>query len=339
MGLNVLSLTVDSMDSAESQARQARYAALLNEMAPGSRLWVQTRSGAKAWSAGAQQRGGVDLVVSQTPFVDGLRAWAIKLRRRVPWIAQLHVGSLNNPYWLQESAANWLRRVLGTVLLRQADAVRVVSKSAEAWARGIGCKNVRVIPVGSALVDKGLLSQRGPGWAVMYVGTVSRAKGIFTWLQALQHSGYGYAVVLGDGPDKGEAEWTAQRLGLDHLTFVGECVPEQVALVYGHGGILVSASRHEAYGRVMAEGMAYGLPVVATDTEGARDLVSEATGIRVAVDGWLQMAEAIGYLVRSPMLREAMGQAGREVVAAGHRPDELARQQVQLWMETVRGEA
>lgn len=77
--------------------------------------------------------------------------------------------------------------------------------------------------------------------------------------------------------------------------------------------IFVSASHVEPFGLVMVEAMACGLPVVATLTGGAREIVEDGvTGKLVPVRDAEAMAEAIAALLSDDAARQLMGERGRE---------------------------
>ena len=190
--MNILQLSLDStlLNEAtaiggEARRRQLTYAEELRRRVPGSRLFIVVRSargigevgrseslleGLDIHSAPASALGfvaaayrygralsrqyGLDLVTSQTPFIDGLAGWLLRSRCNTKWLVQLHTSRLDNPYWLAESHANGVRAWLGKLVLRHADAVRVVSQSAAGWLQqtlGVPQERVFVVPVGTAL--------------------------------------------------------------------------------------------------------------------------------------------------------------------------------------------
>jgi len=57
----------------------------------------------------------------------------------------------------------------------------------------------------------------------------------------------------------------------DRVTFRGTLTAAELADVYATSDVLVHPSRGETYGMVVAEALAYGLPVVATDVGGVRE--------------------------------------------------------------------
>jgi glycosyltransferase involved in cell wall biosynthesis len=75
--------------------------------------------------------------------------------------------------------------------------------------------------------------------------------------------------------------------------------------------IFVSSSRVEPFGLVMVEAMAAGLPVVATATGGALEIVENGvTGKLVPVGDWQGLAEAVSSLLTHEEERRRMGEQG-----------------------------
>ena len=77
--------------------------------------------------------------------------------------------------------------------------------------------------------------------------------------------------------------------------------------------IFVSSSRVEPFGLVMVEAMAAGLPVVATATGGALEIVENGvTGRLVPVGDWQALAEAVTSLLTNEEARRRMGELGHK---------------------------
>ena len=79
--------------------------------------------------------------------------------------------------------------------------------------------------------------------------------------------------------------------------------------------LFVSASETESFGLAMAEAMAAGTPVVATATEGAREVVvDQETGLLVPIGDVAQIADSIATLLSDGDRRRRMGSEARRVV-------------------------
>jgi len=80
--------------------------------------------------------------------------------------------------------------------------------------------------------------------------------------------------------------------------------------------VFVSASRSESFGLAIAEAMASGVPVVATDTAGAREVMSdEESGFLVPIGAVHWMAVAVADLLTDESKRRRMGEFGRARIA------------------------
>ena len=76
--------------------------------------------------------------------------------------------------------------------------------------------------------------------------------------------------------------------------------------------LFVLASHREGFPRAAMEAAAMGLPVVATDIRGCRQVVDDGlTGRLVPVADASALARVVGDLAAAPEVRRAMGRAGR----------------------------
>jgi glycosyltransferase involved in cell wall biosynthesis len=154
---------------------------------------------------------------------------------------------------------------------------------------------------------------------IVAVGTTTRAKGVYDLVDAaiaLHQAGVDFTVTVVGGFDlASDLAAVRRRLGqaglLDRFGFAGPHADIRPFLE--RAAVLCCASHSEGMSRVVVEGMAAGLPVVATDCGGPRDLVVEGeTGLLVPVQKPPAMAEAIRKVLLNKPLARAMGAAGRQ---------------------------
>jgi phosphatidyl-myo-inositol alpha-mannosyltransferase len=99
-----------------------------------------------------------------------------------------------------------------------------------------------------------------------------------------------------------------------------------VGRVYAASDIVLCPSRSESFGRIAAEAMMNGLPVVASDIPAYRELVGETgAGLLFPVGDVAAAAAAIRRLADDPRLRREMGERGRAHVQR-YRPESLVAQ-------------
>lgn len=122
-------------------------------------------------------------------------------------------------------------------------------------------------------------------------------------------------VIAGQGELKDSLQAYAAELGLlEDVFFIGRC--DRVGDLLGISEVGVLSSKAEGFSNSILEYMAAGLPVVATDVGGAREVVSEGeTGYLVTSGDDVAMGEHIISLLREPDRARLMGERGRQIVA------------------------
>lgn len=163
---------------------------------------------------------------------------------------------------------------------------------------------------------------------VLFVGVHRHYKGVDDLLRALVDLP-ARALIAGDGPLRADWEALARALGLgERAQFLGCVEPAQLPALYRSADIfaLPSTSRAEAFGIVLMEAMAAGLPCVTTEVgTGTSWLVQDGvTGLVAPPRRPDLLAQALGRLLADPDLRRAMGAAGQARVTAEFTLDRLA---------------
>ncbi len=115
---------------------------------------------------------------------------------------------------------------------------------------------------------------------LLFVGGLDKAhyfKGVPILLDALVKLQYGYkkdlqVIIAGDGDLRPQFEERARITKLSSVRFVGHVDDEMLPYVYNMADLFVlpSINRGEAFGLVLLEAMASGVPVIATDLPGAK---------------------------------------------------------------------
>jgi len=117
-------------------------------------------------------------------------------------------------------------------------------------------------------------------------------------------------ALIGDGPLRPELEQKARDLGIaGKVDFLGERQDIPALLAQMDASVVPSAS--ESLSNVILESMAAGVPVVASDVGGNRELLAENRGILVSPDQDEALAHALVVLLENPAQRAAI--AGKSV--------------------------
>jgi glycosyltransferase involved in cell wall biosynthesis len=118
-------------------------------------------------------------------------------------------------------------------------------------------------------------------------------------------------LIAGDGPARRRLERMTDRLGIrDRITFLGFC--RDVPALLGGADALVLPSLRESLPLSVREGLAAGLPVVATEVGGVPELVEHGrTGFLVPRRNPEALARTMSLLAHRPGLARRMGRNAR----------------------------
>jgi phosphatidylinositol alpha-1,6-mannosyltransferase len=308
-------------------------------------LWTAFRLEREAIAHGAS----AILFTSMTTALPLLLAGPALRRRGFRLAAIAHGLDVTDPNPLYQSA---VRRLCGLL-----DVVMPVSRATgeQLIARGLSPDRVHVVPnaVDLARFD-GVFEDRerlpkariagapelaGDAFLVVAVGRQVRRKG-FAWFIENVMPKLPPPVVFwlaGDGPERERIEASIEhaRLG-DRVALLGRISEAELVELYRSGQILVMPNvvvpgDMEGFGIVMLEAGACGLPTLASDLEGIRDVVEEG------VNGWLvpsQDAEAfagrIQALVDDPQALREASKRTMEHVTTTYRWDHTAEHYLRL---------
>lgn len=119
-------------------------------------------------------------------------------------------------------------------------------------------------------------------------------------------------LIAGEGSGRDDLERRARREGLlDVVHFLG--FRDDVPALLAASDILVLPSRSEGFPNTLLEGMALGVPVVATRADGIPELVVDGvTGALVNIDDEPHFTAEVARLLDDPALRRRRGDAGRD---------------------------
>ncbi|CAA9440051.1 MAG: hypothetical protein AVDCRST_MAG64-4072 [uncultured Phycisphaerae bacterium] len=188
---------------------------------------------------------------------------------------------------------------------------------AASWRSRIPAEKFTVIPNAVDPADFADVNPPADGtpFPIGFLGRLDRVKRVPDLVDAVGRlGGLVQLHVFGGGPERAVIERRIAARGLKRwVTLHGPYARPQDAL--GRIGLLVLPSEAEGFGLVLIEAMAAGVPVVATDVPGIRDVVIDGTtGILVSpgIPQWL--ASAIRAMVEKPWLRARMAARARAEV-------------------------
>ena len=143
--------------------------------------------------------------------------------------------------------------------------------------------------------------------------------------------------IVGEGPLRPELEKMREELGLmNDVEFPGVCadIPDRLS----SWDIYWQLSRIEGLPLAVAEAMASGVPVIAADVPGLREMVSDGiTGILVSADDIREVAARSARLLADPSLYEQIASSARRYVEREHDFRRTAAGYIDIAEDTVSG--
>lgn len=242
--------------------------------------------------------------------------------------------------------AGWFINKPVVTTLRGTDVTRLESSLVD-WALLWFCcaTNKQMICVSRAIHVQ--MTTRFPGWAYKFVaipngigneflnaerhysvsstlrmagiGNLTEQKGMHIILEAVaivKRRKNVRCSIIGDGPKREALDRKISSLGLSGIVEMKGYMPHHdIPAFLMNTDMFVLASFSEGRPNAMLEAMAAGVPVIASNIEGVREIISHGeNGLLFEPGRPEQLAEQIEQLIREPKLRIALGRAGRESV-------------------------
>jgi glycosyltransferase involved in cell wall biosynthesis len=195
---------------------------------------------------------------------------ALAARHRHGWGFVPWWGSFSRPHPTlpRRLAEPWVR-----TFMRTSDAWLVYGSRQARDVVELGADRDRVVvaPI-TPLLPEAPVRDRAPTAGMtryLFVGRLIERKGLDVLLDAFSRVDGGELLIAGDGPLRPMVEAAAARD--PRIRLIGHVEGEALATAYRDADVLVVPSLYEPWGLVVHEGLAYGLPVIATDQVGAAE--------------------------------------------------------------------
>lgn len=281
------------------------------------------------------------VVSAQDPLEIGWLSFLLACMSGAHFHVQMH-GDHFGGAWTKGSLVRKVRLFFARILLRHAPAIRVVSERIKASLieAGIQEEKVTVLPIRPELESFCALPRQGrhDPFTFLYIGRLAPEKDVRRIVRAFALVSQMYPDVrlriVGKGSEEGVVRACIETYGLRGVVDLvpwTEDVPKEMA----SADVLVLASLHEAYGLVLVEAMAAGLPCVATDVGCVGEVFKDREhGLVVREDGDAPFAEAMQYLYEHDDLRKEWGIQAQE--AAKRLMSVSPEEYVASWVTSVR---
>ena len=277
-----------------------------------------------------------------------------------PWKREQLHGGYDFSLWIEKTAIEMADAVIAVSQETKADILRLFDARSERVRviyNGIDLTEYRPVRSLTALEKYGV-DPRTP--YILFVGRITRQKGIVHLVRAIQHLTPGIQVVLCAGaPDtpeigaemKAAVDQAQARHG--NVVWIDRMVtnPEKIEL-YSHATAFCCPSIYEPFGIINLEAMACETAVVASAVGGIKEVVVPGeTGLLVPLEQMTEspfeatdperyardLADAINTIMADPVRAAEMGKAGRKRAEELFSWSAIARQVHALYAELITG--
>ena len=223
----------------------------------------------------------------------------------------------------QKMLSTYLTPLAESQMLRHSDVITAVSPTVAQELREYGVNPAEVRVVWNGVDEKRFRpskSSENDGKYVLYTGRLWARKGLFDLInsaniikEVIPEIKF---VICGTGPLMQKLKERVHDLKLENqVQFLGRVSRESLLNIYQNATLQVVPSIYEGLPTVILEGMSCGLPIVATDIGGNRDIIVHGqNGLLVPPASPSSMADMIVKLWSSDNLREELGKNARETI-------------------------
>jgi len=179
-----------------------------------------------------------------------------------------------------------------------------------------------------SISDEILSLKRNGAFVIGYIGRLIPGKGLDILFNSLAEYAEPHwkVVILGEGEQSSELEALARSLNInDKVQFFGFRT-DRLSFLKGFD-VFVLPSRSEGIPRCVMEAMSAGVPVVASDIPGCRNLIDgETTGLLFELDNHKELAQSIKKLSTDVEKRENIQSAGKVFINKNYSAATMAKE-------------
>lgn len=287
----------------------------------------------------------------QPDIVHGYSYWYQPADVAAKYAKKRHIPFIFHPMYYENDVRhklNWriYSQLIGKDTFATADVVGVISPFERSLIEKAGhtVRRFELLPPGidtaqfTQATDNPFTVKGITGPIILSVGRVSAGKGLDQALDAVatllkELPDLQYVVIGEDFGAESELKRKTAELGIEsHVHFWGNVSDDALSAAYQHANLLLHPSHYEAFGIVLAEAQAAGLPVV------ARNVAAIPYVVRDKQAGLLYSSpdELVGHirtLLGNTVLAKNLGEAGKKYVRDTFSKEALIKKVISLYAE------
>jgi alpha-maltose-1-phosphate synthase len=203
---------------------------------------------------------------------------------------------------------------------------------------GVDRKKMKLAPYGVDLDTFYPCAKRiDDTFQILFVGNISVRKGVSYLMDAFQQLNCGRKRLVLVGSASADFENLIRQLRRDErISVMGHVPQQQLKEIMSSSHAMVLPSVEDGFGLVLAQAMACGCPVIASENTGARDLFTDGKeGFIVPICDSAAIADRLQMLADDRYLRSRMSSAARERVKSLGGWERYGETMYQLFAELI----
>jgi glycosyltransferase involved in cell wall biosynthesis len=260
--------------------------------------WRLFRAANRAFKDSQSRSGKISIIHAHCSYPGGVIAHKLARQHNLPYLITEHSGPFPAP------SLEGSKRVVRSMLtaLQSATAVIAVSSALSQIVESFCSRKIRVIP---NLVNESHFLLKAPlnePFSFITIADLTFEKGLPILIEAIalcKSQGLNpHIEIVGIGPEEEQLKIRSEKLGIAELiSWKGRVHPDLVSAHLKNSNCLILPSRGETFGVVLVEALMSGLPIIATDCGGPRDIVNDVNGTLIAIDDARQLADAMKNII------------------------------------------
>jgi glycosyltransferase involved in cell wall biosynthesis len=187
-------------------------------------------------------------------------------------------------------------------------------------------------------VDPDPGAKQNPGTGALYIGRLSKEKGLHTLLDAWKRLPKSCSLdIVGDGPQRKELEEEARRFGLAALQFRGQLShTESLTAMKSASFLILPSEWYEGFPMTIAESFACGTPIICSKLGAMEEIVDDSrTGLHFTPGDSEDLARKVEWAFAHPSEIATMGRGARREYEARYTSDRSYTQLMTIYEQTV----
>lgn len=149
--------------------------------------------------------------------------------------------------------------------------------------------------------------------SVIYVGRLSKEKGLDTLINAVKGSDRIHLKIVGDGPMREEIEERIRKEGIRNIRLLGHKIGSELEQeIRKSRAVVLPSLCYEVYGLSITEGYVLGKPAVGANIGGIPEVIQDnVTGLLFNPGDEIDLRKKIEFFIENPDKAVEMGKNGR----------------------------